>query len=222
MGINLLLVDDHRIFRQALRLLLNQEQDLRVIGEVSDGRQALALLESLPVDVVLMDVELKGASGMEATRGLLRLRPGAKVIALSGHNDPRQVMEMLRAGASGYVLKDAAVTELVGAIRAVRAGETYLSPPLRGMTGTYEPPSPRRGDKPALSVREREVLQLMADGQSTKEIARTLHVSAKTIETHRRQLMHKLDLYSVAELTKHAIREGLSSLEGPGRPLGGE
>jgi DNA-binding NarL/FixJ family response regulator len=210
--------------REGLRSLLQDQPDLEVVGEAADGRQALELAAEHDPDVVVMDVAMPQLNGIEATRRLMSDSPGTKVVALSMHSDRRYVAEALKAGAAGYLLKDGAFDELVSAIRAVVANKVYLSPRVAGVVvddyvrrlpdgdGAAEP----RGAPGAfqkLTPREREVLQLMAEGFSTKEIAARLHVSVKTVETHRRQLMEKLQLYSVAEVTKYAIREGLTSLE---------
>ena len=215
MHLNVLIADDHRILRQGLRSLLENEADLKVIAEADDGRAAIAAADAAPVDLVIMDVAMPGLNGIEATRKLLAIRPALKIIGLSMHTDRRFVSEMLKAGASGFVSKDSAFEELIQAIRTVLTGKVYLSPSAAGVVvddylRRNTPAEP--GAFSALTTREREVLQLMAEGRNTKQIAMDLHVSIKTIETHRRQIMEKLDLYSVAELTKYAIREGLTTL----------
>jgi DNA-binding NarL/FixJ family response regulator len=227
-----LLADDHRIVREGLRSLLETQPDLQVVAEASDGRQAVEMARQLSPDVVVMDVAMPQLNGIEATRQISAEEPAMKVVALSMHSDRRFVSEALKAGASGYVLKDGAFDELISAIRAVVADRVYLSPrvagmvvedyvrrlPSRGNGGTQQQPgqddsdNTRRSVFDALTPREREVLQLMAEGFATKEVAHRLHVSVKTVETHRRQIMEKLDLHSVAELTKYAIREGLTAL----------
>ena len=215
MQMNVMLADDHQILRQGLRSLLEKEPDLRVAAEVNNGRDALAAMAETPVELVIMDVSMPGLNGIEATRKLLDLNPAVKVIGLSMHTDRRFVTEMLKAGAAGFVSKDSAFEELVQAIRTVQSGQVYLSPSAAGVVvDDYV----RRSNQPeanafsSLTTREREVLQLMAEGRSTKQIAMDLGVSTKTVETHRRQIMEKLELYSVAELTKYAIREGLTTL----------
>lgn len=215
MHLNVLIADDHRILRQGLRSLLENEADLKVIAEADDGRAAIAAADAAPVDLVIMDVAMPGLNGIEATRKLLAIRPALKIIGLSMHTDRRFVSEMLKAGASGFVSKDSAFEELIQAIRTVLTGKVYLSPSAAGVVvddylRRNTPAEP--GAFSALTTREREVLQLMAEGRNTKQIAMDLHVSIKTIETHRRQIMEKLDVYSVAELTKYAIREGLTTL----------
>ena len=226
-----LLADDHRIVRQGLRSLLESQEDMQVVAEAGDGRQALELAAEHEPDVVVMDVAMPQLNGIEATRRLISDQPDTKVVALSMHSDRRYVAEALKAGASAYLIKDGAFDELVSAIRAVVANKVYLSPRVAGVVvDDYVRRLPgdgrdaegadnggRGGGVPnafqKLTAREREVLQLMAEGFATKEIASRLHVSVKTVETHRRQLMEKLQLYSVAEVTKYAIREGLTSLE---------
>jgi two-component system response regulator NreC len=215
MGLRILLVDDHQIVRQGLRTLLEKEPDMEVVAEAEDGRAAVRLTREVLPQVVIMDVAMPDLNGIEATRQIVHEFPDIKVIALSMHSDRRFVANMLRAGASGYLLKDSAFEELAQAIRTVAANRTYLSPEVSDIVvkdflkGPQEAPSAYS----LLSPREREVLQLMAEGKTTKEIADRLHVSVKTVETHRQQIMTKLEIRSVAELTKYAIREGLASLD---------
>ncbi len=215
MKIRILLADDHRLMSTGLRSLLGKEPDMAVVGEAYDGRMAVRLAEELAPHVVVLDVTMPDLNGIEAARQILKRTPATKVLALSMHCDHRYVSEMLLAGASGYLVKDCALEELAQAIRVVHDGQRYLSPKV---TSAVVDEYVRRlgGDRPkAMSVltnREREVLQLLAEGRTTKQIARRLHVSPKTIETHRRQLMQKLDLHSVAELTKFAVKEGITSL----------
>ena len=213
----ILLADDHQIVREGLRTMLAQHDDMAVVGEAGDGRAAVAMVEELGPDVVVMDVGMPGLNGIEATRQIISREPDAKVLALSMHSDRRFMGEMLKAGAKGYLLKDGAFEELATAIRSVVADKIYLSPKIadvvvddyvrRPAEGGIEPSAFAR-----LTPREREVLQLMAEGRATKEIAMDLRVSIKTVETHRRQIMEKLQIYSVAQLTKYAIREGLTSI----------
>jgi DNA-binding NarL/FixJ family response regulator len=216
MKIRILLADDHQILRQGLRRLLSSERDFEVVAEASDGRSAVDLAEKLFPNVVVMDVAMPGLNGIEATRQIVERVPGTRVIALSAHPERKLISEILRAGGSGYLLKESAFEELSEAIRTAACKKVYLSPQAASeIVDDYVHLSKNPGLSvfDALSPREREVLQLIAEGQSTKEIARTLKVSVKTVETHRRQLMNKLELYSVAELTRYAIREGLASLE---------
>ncbi len=216
MPVNILIADDHQIVRQGLRFLLEKEIDLKVVAEAEDGRTTVRMARDLQPGVVIMDVAMPDLNGIEATRQILAESPKIKVIALSMYADRRFVVNMLKAGASGYLLKDCAFEELTRAIRVVLAHKTYLSP---GVTDILVKdcklgaPMHETSAFGILSPREREVLQLMSEGHSTTKIADHLHVSVKTVESHRQQLMHKLNLRSVAELTKYAIREGLTSLE---------
>lgn len=216
MPTRIILADDHQIVREGLATLLEQEGDMRVVGTAADGRTAVKLSAELSPDVVVLDVGMPGLNGIDAARQIAAAQPTTKILALSMHSDRRFVLEMLRAGASGYLLKDCAFDELAHAIRAVVAGQTYLSPRVAGVVveGFLEQTDPsERTGAAALTPREREVLQLLAEGMATKQVAHHLGVSIKTIETHRRQVMTKLELDSVAELTKYAIREGLTSLD---------
>lgn len=216
MSIRILLADDHRITRQGLRSLLEKQADFEVVGEAENGREALEMLEKWQPDVVIMDVTMPDLNGVEATRRIASKHPDVRVVALSMHSDTMFVSEMLRSGASGYLLKDCAFEELTRAIRAVMDDKTYLSPAISGVVVEdylHRLSKAGSGGDEVLSDREREVLQLMAEGRSTKQIATKLHVSVKTIETHRRQIMNKLDIHTVAELTKYAVRKGLTSLD---------
>jgi len=216
MSIRILLADDHKIVRDGLQALIAKEADMEVVAEGATGRDAVAQAASIRPDVAVLDISMPDLNGIEATRQILAQTPGARIIALSMHADRRFVMEMLRAGAVGYLLKDSTFEELARAIRAVAAGQIYLSPGITGVVvQDYLTPAAagERGAYAALTGREREVLQLLAEGRSTKEAALRLHVSDKTIESHRRQIMIKSKVRSVAELTKYAIREGITSLE---------
>lgn len=210
-----LLADDHKILRQGLRTLLEQEKDIQVVGEADNGRLSVELTGELAPDVVIMDVAMPDLNGIDATRRITEADPRTRVLALSMHSDGRYVRGMLQAGARGYILKDCAAEELTHAIRTVMAGQVYVSP---GVTGTIVNDYVRQltaADQPAtLTRREREVLQLLAEGGSTANIAAGLHLSVKTIETHRKRIMDKLDLRSIAELTKYAIREGITTVDG--------
>lgn len=216
MSIRVLLSDDHRIMCEGLRSLLEKEPDIELIGEAEDGRSTLELASRLKPQVVVMDISMPDLNGIDATRKLLEKLPSVKVLALSMHTDQRFIEGMLRAGATGYLPKDCASEELVGAIRTVLSNQTYLSPSIADVV-RRDYLSQRRGADISVSYvlteREREVLQLMAEGKNTKEIASRLQVSVKTIETFRQHIMQKLNLHSLAELTKYAIREGLTSLE---------
>ncbi|MHC4618464.1 MAG: response regulator [Planctomycetota bacterium] len=216
MTIRILLADDHKITRQGLRSLLEKEPDMQVVAEAEEGRTAVRLVSEIQPHVVIMDVSMPDLNGMEATRQITNESPDVKVIALSMHSDNLFATEMLKSGASGYLLKDCAFEELARAIRTVVAGKTYLSPTISSVVVDDYLHRLSKADFSAseiLTSREREVLQLLAEGKSTKQIALKLHISAKTVETHRRQIMDKLDIYSVAELTKYAIRKGFTSLE---------
>lgn len=221
MATRLVLVDDHQIFREGLRSLLAKEMDIQVVGEAEDGRDAIRLCSELRPDAVVMDVSMQGLNGIDATRELTTQHPEIRVIALSMHSDRRYVSDMLSAGASGYLLKDSAYDELASAVRTVHNGHPYLSRAVADVVveDYFARMSGRHGaaaglpSVKTLSAREREVLQLVAEGHSTKETAGMLHLSVKTVETHRRQIMEKLRIYNVAGLVKYAIREGLVSLE---------
>jgi len=216
MSIRILLADDHALIREGLRSLLEKQPDMEVVAEADEGRRAVELVRELSPDVVIMDVTMPRLGGIEATRQITGEFPAVKVIALSIHSRRRFVADMLSAGASGYILKECLFDELVQAIRAVSEGGRYLSPRITDVVVDDYVKRLSSGDESplrSLSGREREVLQLVAEGKSTKQISMELHVSTKTIEANRRQIMEKLDMQSVAELTKYAIREGLTSLE---------
>ena len=216
MSIRILLADDHKITRQGLRSLLEKQDDMEVVAEAEEGRTAVRLAREFSPHIVIMDVSMPDLNGVEATRQIVERTPDVRVIALSMHSDSLFVTEMLKSGASGYLLKDCAFEELTLAIRAVVDGKTYLSPSISGVVVDdylHRLSKTAYAGPDVLTNREREVLQLMAEGKSTKRIALELHISAKTVETHRRQIMNKLDIHTVAELTKYAIRKGLTSLE---------
>jgi DNA-binding NarL/FixJ family response regulator len=216
MSIRILLADDHRIMREGLRSVLEKEPDMEVIAEAKDGRMTVKLAEKLSPDVILMDITMPGLNGMDATREILSMVSDVKVVALSMHSDEQFVAGMLNAGASGYLLKDCAFEELCRAIRAVVANETYLSPGIASIVVKEYRRALSRTEfslSPGLTAREREVVQLVTEGKSSKEIASLLHVSVRTVESHRHQIMDKLDIHTIAELTKYAIRKGITSLE---------
>lgn len=216
MKVRVLLADDHKIVREGLRALLEKQSDMDVIAEAGDGRTALRLIQEKSPDVVVMDVAMPDLNGIETTHQIIAKDPGIKVIALSMYSDRRLVARMLSAGASGYLVKDCAFDELIQAIHTVASGQTYLSPSIVDIVVKDYFHHIKKSDPStllALTTREREVLQLLAEGRATKEIAQLLTLSVKTIETHRQQIMHKLNIHSIAELTKYAIREGLTSLE---------
>ena len=214
MSIKVLIADDHQIMREGLRALLEKEPDIKVLGEAEDGRMIQRLARELLPDVIIMDVAMPDLNGIEATRQIVAEFPGVKIIALSMHDDRRFVLNMLKAGAAGYMLKDSAFTVLAKAIRVVMAGKTYLSHEVTDIVVKDYVSSSQSGESSAfhlLSPREREVLQLLAEGKTSALIGENLHISVKTVETHRQQIMVKLKIRSVAELTKYAIREGLTS-----------
>lgn len=210
----ILIADDHRLLREGLRALLERD-GFRIVAEADNGRSAVRLAKQLQPDIVITDIAMPDLNGVEATRQICAEAPRSKILALSMHTESRFVLGILEAGASGYLLKDSAFEELSGAIKAILKDQIYLSPAIAGVVvrqslGRLE--SKRRSREAKLSKREREVLQLIAEGQSTKEIAAKLYVSVKTVETHRKQIMDKLNIYSIAELTKYAIREGVTFL----------
>lgn len=216
MSIRIILADDHRIMREGLCHLLVKQQDFEMVAEADDGIMAARLTLQLSPDVVVMDVSMPNLNGIEATRQIIAKNPNVKVIALSMCSAKQFVVEMLKAGASGYMLKDCAFEELVYAIHTVLKGQIYLSPGIATFVIKDYLHSSKVDPSSVFSIltdREREVLQLIAEGKTTKEIAFFLNVSTKTIETHRQQIMNKLDIHSIAELTKYAIREGLTPAE---------
>jgi DNA-binding NarL/FixJ family response regulator len=216
MGIKILLADDHQIIRQGIRSLLEKEPDMEVVGEARNGREATELAVQHRPDIVVMDIGMPDLNGMEATRQIRDQAPEVKVLALSMHSDRQFAAGILAAGAAGYLLKDSDFEELAEAIRQVARGHGYLSPAITGVViGDYADRLTDGGAVPVASLtnRERETLQLLAEGRSTKQIAEALHVSIKTVETHRQHIMEKLELRSLADLTKYAIRQGLTSLD---------
>jgi len=216
MTMKILIADDHAVVRQGLSALIEKEEDMEVTAEAATGAEAIHLARECRPDVVVMDISMPDINGIDATRSITREMSQVRVLALSMESDRRFVVEVLKAGANGYVLKDSAFSELATAIRAVAAGETYLAPRISSVlikeylqripdevSATYE----------SLSPREREILQLIADGSNAKEIAFAFSVSVKTVENQRHSIMKKLDLFSIAELTKYAVRQGLTSLK---------
>jgi len=212
MSIRLMLVDDHRMLREALRVILEKAGDIELVGEADDGAEALELARALAPDVVVMDIGLVGMSGIEATRRMLAQNPAIKVLGLSTFGDRRMVMQMLEAGACGYVVKSAGSEELLRGIRAVAQGETYLyAEAAAAVVDSLRKQSRQGKHRETLGRREREVLQLLASGKTSGQIAGALGIATGTVEVHRRNLMRKLDLHNVADLTRYAIREGLTS-----------
>jgi two-component system NarL family response regulator len=210
MATTVLIVDDHRLVREALRDALAREPDIQVVGEAGDAAGALEATRTLKPDVVVMDIGLPDMNGIEAT-GWLKERSGAdpKIVALSAYSDQRFVAEMLRAGASSYVTKSSAGSELPRAIRSVASGQTYVSPDVAGTLVSAMRGEDGKDEAPRLSRREREILCLIAGGTRSPAIATQLHISLGTVEVHRRNIMRKLGLRTVAELTRYAVREGM-------------
>ena len=216
MEIRIIIADDHQIVRQGLKVLLEQEPDMQVVGEAEDGPSTVRMAKELVPHVVLMDIKMPDLNGIDATRQILSDLPDVKIIALSMYPDQRFVTNMLRSGARGYVLKDCAFEELAQAIRVVMADKTYLCPLVTEVVVkdyVNLNPSPSQSSFAILTAREREVLRLLAEGRRTSQIAKLLDISVKTLDTHRQQIIQKLGIRSLAELTKFAIREGLTSLE---------
>lgn len=215
--VRILLVDDHALVREGLRTLLERRDGYLVVGEAGNGRDGVRMAAELRPDLVVMDIGLPDLNGIEATRLILANSSHIKVIGLSMHSDRRFVVEMLRAGACAYLLKQSAFSELDNAVQAALGGQTYLSPKVASsLVDTFVRRTqnmPDGGAFEVLSPRERQVLQLLAEGLTTKQIADRLGTSAKTVDAQRGQIMAKLDVHSIAELTRYAIREGLSPLE---------
>lgn len=211
--IGVLLVDDHTVVRQGLRALLQSEEDINVIGEAENGRQAVVMARKTPPDVVVMDVAMPLLNGLEATRQILKLVPTSKVLVLTSYGDDECVQELMQAGASGYLIKQTAANDLLKAIREVQRGNAFFSPSIAKRLRdqcreafTSGQPTRKSGD---LTSREAEVLQLIAEGFSNKQIAAELCISIKTVEKHRQQVMNKLNIYDVAGLTRYAISKGM-------------
>jgi DNA-binding NarL/FixJ family response regulator len=220
--IRVILADDHALVRGGIRALLNTLPDVEVIAEANDGREALSLIEIHQPDIVLMDIAMSGMNGLEATLHAARDFPNVRVIILSMHTNEEYVLQALKAGAAGYLLKDAGTSELELAIKAVARGETYLSPPVskhviseyvRRVSSSSEEEEASGPSLNKLTLRQREILQLIAEGHTTQDIAHVLNLSVKTVETHRMQLMERLDIHDIAGLVRFAIRSGLVSLD---------
>jgi two-component system, NarL family, response regulator NreC len=216
MDIQIIIADDHQILRQGLRVLLEKETDMEVVAEAEDGYKTLNIVKKLTPHVVIMDVKMPYLNGIEATRQILSQFPHVKVLALSMYADRRHVSDMLKAGAHGYLFKECAFEELIRAIRLIMSNKTYLSPEVAKVVVkdyvTHDP-GLRQSGFSSLTGREREVLKLIADGESTKRIAELLCIGIKTVETHRQKIIHKLGTANIADLTKYAIQEGLTTLE---------
>ena len=206
--IRILLADDHAVVRQGFRMILSAHADLEIVGEAGNGREAIELSATLRPDVVVMDVAMPELNGIEATRRLTAENPHIRVVALSMHTDSVYVREILRAGARGYLLKDSVAEDLVAAVRAVAGGEGYLSPAIsNAVLDDYRKHVTNPID--LLSSREREVLQMLAEGKTNKEIAVTLNLSVYTVDAHRGRIMEKLNVHSINELVRFAVRNGL-------------
>jgi len=211
--IAVLLADDHPVVREGLRALLAVEQDMEIVGEAQDGRQAVELARKTSPDVVVMDLAMPVLNGLEATRQLLKRSPGTRVLVLSSYADDECLTQLTQAGATGYLTKQAAGNDLAQAIRAVRRGKAFYSPDIAKRLQDRDSASPTAGQLPkkkrVLTDREREVLQLIAEGFSNKEIASELGISIKTEEKHRQAAMNKLDIHETAGLTRYAISRGI-------------
>ena len=206
--IRILLADDHAVVRQGFKMILGAQTDMEIVGEAGNGREAVELAQQLKPDVVVMDVAMPELNGIEATRRLADSAPHARVVALSMHKDSVYVREILRAGARGYLLKDSVAADLVSAVRAVARGEGYLSPAVSdAVLDDYR----RHVTNPVdlLTSREREVLQMLAEGKTNKEIATVLNLSVYTVDAHRGRIMEKLNLHSINELVRFALRNGM-------------
>lgn len=204
----ILVADDHNLVRAGLTALIARLPDMQIVGEAPDGRQALRMVRDLAPDLVLMDIAMPGLNGLEAAERIHGIHPQTKIIILSMHANEEYVAQALKAGASGYLLKDAATTELEMALKSVSMGQFYLSPAIsRQVVDNFLRGGPTGID--VLTPRQREILQLIAEGKSTRDIADTLHLSVKTVETHRAQLMERLDIHDVAGLIRYALKKGL-------------
>ncbi len=215
-NIRIMLADDHRIMREALRSVLEQEPDLDVVAEAQDGIEALRLADENALDLVVMDVGMPGLDGIEVTRRLCQAHPAVKVVGLSTYSNRRIAQQMIEAGACGYVVKSAGGDEVLRAVRAAVRDEVYLSPEIAGTEvgrtrGTEQRYQLKRAGERRLGQREREVLQLLSDGKTTAEIASRLNISAATVEAHQRNIMRKLDVHSAAQLTTYALLNGLAA-----------
>ena len=213
MSVKIIIADDHKIMRDGLRNMLEKEPGMEVVAEAKNGREAVRLAEQLRPDILIMDITMDDLNGMDAARAIVAKGLGTRIIALSMHADKRFVAGMFEAGAMAYLLKDCAYDELLQAIRQVLGGRTYLCSMISGVVIRDYIQRMRKNEPSLLSPREKEILQLMAEGSTTKRIADQLKVSVKTVETHRQHIMEKLNIFSIAELTKYAIKEGITSLD---------
>jgi DNA-binding NarL/FixJ family response regulator len=212
----ILIAEDHGVVREGLKVLIENQPGMEVIAEAQDGLKAVELAKGLSPDIILMDIAMPNINGVEATRQILEENPDIRIIALSVHFDKHFVTEMLKAGASGYVLKSCLFDEVLRAVQTVGAGGHYLSPKITNVVlddYVQYVTAAEKSTEGRLTERERQVVQLLTEGKSTKQIALQLHASPKTVDSNRRQIMNKLGIFSIAELTKYAIREGLTSQE---------
>lgn len=213
MSIRILLADDHAVLRHGLSKALQAEPDMEVIGLAADGLTAVELAGELSPDIIIMDIGMPGLNGIEATRQIAKRSPRVRIIALSMHSAKKFIMEMFKAGASGYLLKDCEYDELAAAVRTVASGKDYISPSISGIlieTCTTDNPKRKKNAFSALTDREREVLQLLTEGKTTKQAAARLGISPKTVEVHRLNIMNKLKIDNMVQLTKYAIQEGIT------------
>jgi len=214
MSARILLVDDHQVLREGLRSLLEKQAGMEVIGEAGDGRAALQLIRELQPDLVIMDVRMEGLDGIDATRLITRDHPGTKVLALSTYLRKTFVSEMFKSGAAGYLLKESAFAEIIEAIKTILAGEKYVCRKVAALLVDEYGPTPVGAPvKTALTGRETEVIRMLANGRTSKEIARIMNISVKTVDACRRRVMQKLGVASTAALVKYAIREGLTTVD---------
>ncbi len=213
MPYRIILVDDHAIVRDGLKALIEDRSGFEIVGQADTGREAINLCQELKPDMIIMDVGMPDLNGIEATRLIVREHPGIKILALSMHTRKRFVLEMLKAGALGYLLKNSAFKELSDALDNVIAGKPYISPERTTVVLSELAAGPSGSDSRTtdLTAREREILQLLAEGKRSKKIAQELHISIKTVQTHRRNIMEKLDIRNLPDLTRYAIQEGLIS-----------
>ena len=217
--IKVVIAEDHTIVRKGLCALLQGETDIEVVGEAENGREAIKIVEKLLPDVVVMDIAMPGLNGLDTTRQLKKRFPKLKILILTMHDNEEYIFETLRAGASGYLIKRSAPTDLIAAIQSVYRNESFLSPAIskkviEGFVQSGANALKEEADYTQLTTREREVLQLIAEGNANREIARLLHISIKTVESHKAHIMEKLNLRNIAELTQYAIRKGLIQLDG--------
>ena len=214
--IKVLIADDHTILRQGIKALLDNQAEIEVIGEAKDGREALTLIERLLPDVVLMDIAMPGLNGLEATRRIKKKFPGIKVLVLTMYTNEEYVFQILNAGANGYLVKETAFQDLISAIKAVYRDEAFMSPSISKKVINRYTQRVRKANDPTcdiLTTREREILQLIAEGSSSKKIAEALFISPKTVETHRTHIMDKLNIHNRTDLVKYAIRTGIVDID---------